>query len=42
MTPGSHLAGREAVASDTLASWYTAWNAHDLEAISALMTDDVR
>ncbi len=32
----------EAAASDTLARWYEAWNAHDVDAISALMTDDVR
>src|SRR3712207_2277698 len=32
----------EDVASDTLRSWYGAWNAHDIAAISALMTDDVR
>src|SRR5947208_3436216 len=25
-----------------LARWYAAWNEHDVEAISALMTDDVR
>jgi len=30
-----------AAASDTLARWYEAWNAHDVAAISALMTDDV-
>lgn len=33
---------REAGASDTLRRWYDAWNAHDVQAISALMTDDVR
>jgi hypothetical protein len=32
----------EAAASDALRRWYDAWNAHDVEAISALMTDDVR
>ncbi len=32
----------ERVASDALARWYEAWNAHDVEAISALMTNDVR
>lgn len=31
----------EAAASDTLGRWYEAWNAHDVDAISALMTDDV-
>lgn len=29
-------------ASDVLDRWYAAWNAHDLAAISALMTEDVR
>ncbi|HXD54175.1 MAG TPA: nuclear transport factor 2 family protein, partial [Solirubrobacteraceae bacterium] len=28
--------------SDVLASWYDAWNAHDVDAVSALMVDDVR
>jgi hypothetical protein len=32
----------EAAASDVLARWYEAWNAHDVAAISALMTDDIR
>jgi steroid delta-isomerase-like uncharacterized protein len=32
----------EATASETLARWFEAWNQHDVEAISALMTDDVR
>jgi steroid delta-isomerase-like uncharacterized protein len=32
----------EAAATDALRRWYDAWNAHDVEAISALMTDDVR
>lgn len=32
----------EAAARDTLRRWYDAWNAHDVEAISALMTEDVR
>jgi steroid delta-isomerase-like uncharacterized protein len=32
----------EAAASDVLAGWYEAWNAHDVQAISALMTEDVR
>jgi steroid delta-isomerase-like uncharacterized protein len=34
-------ASAEAAASDTLARWYEAWNGHDADAISALMTDDV-
>ena len=38
--PGSPAVG-EAAASDILARWYEAWNAHAAEAISALMTDDV-
>jgi steroid delta-isomerase-like uncharacterized protein len=33
---------REPAASDVLARWYEAWNAHDVDAICALMTDDVR
>ena len=32
----------ENVASETLTRWYEAWNAHDVDAISALTTDDVR
>lgn len=32
----------EAVASDTLTRWYAAWNAHEVEAIGSLLTDDVR
>jgi steroid delta-isomerase-like uncharacterized protein len=32
----------EQVASEALARWYAAWNAHDVRAISELMTDDVR
>jgi steroid delta-isomerase-like uncharacterized protein len=32
----------ENVASEALARWYEAWNAHDVDAIGALMTDDVR
>jgi steroid delta-isomerase-like uncharacterized protein len=32
----------EAAASEALSRWYEAWNAHDVDAISALMTDDVR
>jgi steroid delta-isomerase-like uncharacterized protein len=32
----------ESAASDALARWYEAWNAHDVDAISALMTDDVK
>jgi hypothetical protein len=31
----------EALASATLARWYAAWNAHDADAIRALLTDDV-
>jgi steroid delta-isomerase-like uncharacterized protein len=30
-----------AAACDALARWYEAWNAHDVRAISALMTDDI-
>lgn len=41
-TSSSQASDREAVASDTLTRWYEAWNAHDVDAISALMTDDVR
>jgi steroid delta-isomerase-like uncharacterized protein len=29
-------------ASDVLARWYDAWNAHDVAAVSALLTDDIR
>lgn len=29
-------------ASDVLERWYAAWNAHDVDAVSALITDDVR
>jgi steroid delta-isomerase-like uncharacterized protein len=29
-------------ASDVLARWYAAWNAHDVDAVSALMVEDVR
>jgi SnoaL-like domain len=32
----------ETVASETLARWYAAWNAHDVDAVRALLTDDVR
>jgi steroid delta-isomerase-like uncharacterized protein len=32
----------EALASETLARWYAAWNAHDVDAVRALLTDDVR
>lgn len=32
----------EAAASDVLSRWYDAWNAHDVDAVSALMTEDVR
>ena len=35
-------AAAENVASESLARWYEAWNAHDVDAVSALMTDDVR
>src|SRR3712207_4971528 len=31
-----------AAATDVLSCWYAAWNAHDVAAVSALMTDDVR
>jgi FAD/FMN-containing dehydrogenase len=34
--------GPESAASAALEGWYAAWNAHDVEGISALMTDDVR
>jgi hypothetical protein len=37
-----HSVTAEAKASEALARWYEAWNKHDVEAISALMTDDVR
>jgi steroid delta-isomerase-like uncharacterized protein len=29
-------------AGDVLAHWYAAWNAHDADAVCALVTDDVR
>src|SRR3954469_16969143 len=29
-------------ASDVLGRWYAAWNAHDVDAVSTLVTDDVR
>jgi len=29
-------------ASDVLERWYAAWNAHDVDAVAALVTDDVR
>ena len=32
----------ESAASEVLARWYEAWNAHDVDAVSALLTDDVR
>jgi SnoaL-like domain len=38
----SVTADSEQVARETLARWYEAWNAHDVNAISALMTGDVR
>lgn len=38
-TPDLELERR---ASDVLSGWYAAWNAHDVEAVSALMTEDVR
>jgi SnoaL-like domain len=34
-------ADSEQVASESLARWYQAWNAHDVDAIGALVTDDV-
>lgn len=40
--PRRSAASAEAAASDTLARWYEAWNAHDVDAISTLMVDDVR
>jgi steroid delta-isomerase-like uncharacterized protein len=39
---GAASSSSEAAASETLQRWYEAWNAHDVESISALMTDDVR
>jgi steroid delta-isomerase-like uncharacterized protein len=33
---------RESAATDALRRWYAAWNAHDVDAIGALMTDGVR
>jgi steroid delta-isomerase-like uncharacterized protein len=39
--PNRLAASGEAVASDTLARWYEAWNAHEVKAVSALMTEDV-
>jgi steroid delta-isomerase-like uncharacterized protein len=43
MDGGPHVTVEaEQVASELLAHWYEAWNAHDVDAISALMTDDVR
>jgi hypothetical protein len=40
---GVHVgaADSEQVASESLARWYQAWNAHDVDAIGALVTDDV-
>lgn len=35
-------ASPEHSASDVLDRWYAAWNGHDVTAISALMTDDIR
>jgi steroid delta-isomerase-like uncharacterized protein len=32
----------ESAASAVLARWYDAWNAHDVQAITALLTEDVR
>jgi SnoaL-like domain len=32
----------EALASETLTRWYAAWNAYDVDAVRALMTDGVR
>jgi predicted ester cyclase len=37
----SPVASSEAAASETLARWYEAWNAHDVDAVSALMTENV-
>jgi steroid delta-isomerase-like uncharacterized protein len=31
-----------ATASEVLARWYAAWNAHEVAAVAALVTDDVR
>jgi steroid delta-isomerase-like uncharacterized protein len=39
-SPGA--ADTEQVARESLERWYEAWNAHDVDAIGALMTDDVR
>jgi predicted ester cyclase len=41
-SPGNSVTGAEAAASSTLARWYEAWNAHDVNAISELMTYNVR
>jgi ketosteroid isomerase-like protein len=35
-------AAQPSVASSVLERWYVAWNAHDVDAVGALMTDDVR
>jgi steroid delta-isomerase-like uncharacterized protein len=40
--PSSLAGSAEAAASDTLERWYAAWNAHDVHAVTALVTDDVR
>jgi steroid delta-isomerase-like uncharacterized protein len=46
MTPEGHPVASErapeSTASAVLRQWYEAWNAHDVDAISALMTEDVR
>jgi ketosteroid isomerase-like protein len=41
-SPQGVVIGGEAAASNALARWYEAWNAHDVDAISDLMTEDIR